>query len=61
MFSVTSSTPAGLTFSFVLQDGEQHICDILVVADGVNSKIRSALLPDAKPYYAGIVTVAVCV
>lgn len=40
------------------QDGEQHTCDVLVVADGVNSKIRSALLPDAKPYYAGIVTIA---
>ncbi len=53
--------PAGLSISVVLQDGEQHPCDILVVADGVNSKIRSALLPDAKPYYAGIVTVAVCV
>ena len=42
-----------------LQDGNQHTCDVLVIADGVNSKVRSALLPDAKPYYAGIITVAV--
>ncbi|DBB18549.1 TPA: hypothetical protein ACH3X3_000185 [Trebouxia sp. C0006] len=55
---LTDSASQQKHVSLAFQDGEQHTCDILVVADGVNSKIRSALLPDAKPYYAGIVTIA---
>ncbi|DBA73235.1 TPA: hypothetical protein ACH3X1_011298 [Trebouxia sp. C0004] len=56
LLSHTASEQKHVKLAF--QDGEQHTCDILVVADGVNSKIRSGLVPDAKPYYAGIVSVA---
>lgn len=35
------------------EDGSTEEGDFLVAADGVHSRIREALLPDAKPQYAG--------
>lgn len=35
-------------------DGSSAECDLLVVADGANSKLRGSLLPDETNRYAGI-------
>ena len=42
--------PVQLAFS----DGTEAECDLLVVADGANSKLRSSLMPHEQPRYAGI-------
>ena len=36
-----------------MQDGSIELCNLLVVADGVNSKLRSSIRPEDQPYYAG--------
>jgi 2,6-dihydroxypyridine 3-monooxygenase len=41
--------------SITLADGEEVECDLLVCADGVNSRSRSRLLPDVQSAYAGYV------
>jgi 2-polyprenyl-6-methoxyphenol hydroxylase-like FAD-dependent oxidoreductase len=38
-----------------LDDGSTEECDFLVAADGANSSVRSALLPDQRLDYAGAV------
>ena len=45
-----SEQPIKLTFA----DGTTEECDMLVVADGANSKLRDSLLPHEKPSYTGI-------
>jgi 2,6-dihydroxypyridine 3-monooxygenase len=38
-----------------LSSGRQHLCDLLVCADGASSTARGLLLPDIRPTYAGYV------
>lgn len=42
--------PVKLQFS----DGSDAECDLLVAADGANSKLRNYLLPEEKTRYAGV-------
>ncbi|MDH5825306.1 FAD-dependent monooxygenase [Sphingobacterium faecium] len=42
---------AGIDIFF--EDGTMHQTDFLIVADGVKSKIRQQLIPNATPRYAG--------
>lgn len=42
--------PVQMTFA----DGSSEECDLLVVADGANSKLRAALLPHEVNRYAGV-------
>ena len=42
--------PVRMEFS----DGSTEECDLLVVADGANSKVRTALLPQEVNRYAGV-------
>ena len=40
-----------------LSSGETDECDLVVVADGANSKIRQSLRPDGKPRFTGTVSI----
>jgi 2-polyprenyl-6-methoxyphenol hydroxylase-like FAD-dependent oxidoreductase len=44
-------TSLGITLIF--KDGSTYNTDYLIVADGINSKVRQKLLPDTLPRYAG--------
>ena len=63
--SLSSSFPASLQACFkaarlqCVQDGSEHHCDLLVVADGANSKVRASLLPSEQPHYEGVLIMAV--
>jgi 2-polyprenyl-6-methoxyphenol hydroxylase-like FAD-dependent oxidoreductase len=56
---------AGMTLEYVEQDdasvtacfagGERIEADLLIAADGLRSTVRSQLLPQLKPYYAGYI------
>jgi 2-polyprenyl-6-methoxyphenol hydroxylase-like FAD-dependent oxidoreductase len=53
----TSAVPAaeaGQPVQLSFADGTKSECDLLVVADGANSKLRTALLPHEFNRYAGI-------
>nr|ARQ20726.1 lipid body protein [Lobosphaera incisa] len=51
------SLPGGTTrLSF--EDGSSGVYDYVVVADGANSRIRRALLPDQQLHYTGYIAVA---
>jgi 2-polyprenyl-6-methoxyphenol hydroxylase-like FAD-dependent oxidoreductase len=39
----------------VLSDGSRASCDLLIAADGLHSTVRTQLLPELKPQYAGYV------
>ena len=41
----------GVTIKF--SDGTSSFADYMIAADGINSKVRSKLLPDSNPRYAG--------
>ena len=52
----TSAVPAaeaGQPVQLSFADGSREECDLLVVADGANSKLRTALLPAEGSRYAG--------
>lgn len=51
--SATLATGAGQAVLLTLADGSKEECDLLVVADGASSKLRTALLPDESLNYAG--------
>jgi 2-polyprenyl-6-methoxyphenol hydroxylase-like FAD-dependent oxidoreductase len=44
---------AGVTATFA--NGQQARADLLVAADGIRSSVRGALLPEARPTYAGYI------
>lgn len=53
----TSATPAardGQPVQLSFADGSREECDLLVVADGANSKLRSSLMPSESKRYAGV-------
>ncbi len=55
--SCVSATPAskpGEPVQITLADGSTEECDLLVVADGANGKLRTALLPHETNQYAGV-------
>lgn len=52
--SAESSTQAGEPIKLQFSDGSQSECDLLIVADGANSKLRNHLLPEEKNRYAGV-------
>lgn len=52
-----ASHPA--SWFLVLQDGSSKQCDIIVVADGANSKIRASALPQEQPQSCGYVSIKV--
>ena len=45
---------AGQPVQLAFADGSGAECDLLVVADGTNSKLRAALLPHEANRYAGV-------
>ena len=45
---------AGQPVKLQLADGSGSECDLLVVADGANSKLRNHLMPTEKIRYAGV-------
>jgi len=47
-------THAGQPVQLSFADGTTSECDLLVVADGANSKLRNALLPQETIRYAGV-------
>lgn len=49
----------GKHIELTFQDGSSTKCDILIVADGANSKLRTMLLPNEVNNYAGICMVFV--
>lgn len=53
----TSAVPAsqeGQPVKLTFADGSSAEHDLLVVADGANSKLRAAMLPQEQPNYAGV-------
>lgn len=53
--SAMKSTQGGMIVTF--NDHTQVDCDLLVVADGASSKLRTALLPEDSLQYAGVVCI----
>ena len=51
-FAVPAAKP-GEPVQLSFADGSTAECDLLVVADGANSKLRTALLPNERGRYAG--------
>jgi FAD binding domain-containing protein/uncharacterized protein DUF3500 len=47
--------PAGDEVRLRFAGGEELSCDLLVCADGIGSRARARLLPEARPRYAGYV------
>ncbi|EPS39695.1 hypothetical protein H072_6538 [Dactylellina haptotyla CBS 200.50] len=43
--------------TFVLADGTQINCTVLIAADGIHSKVRKHVYPDIDPQYTGILVV----
>lgn len=54
--NIVSESEQGITIAFA--DGEQLTFDLVVGADGLHSKVRQHLFPDAKPTYTGRIAVA---
>lgn len=50
-----SHTQDGDGVTAVFADGTQARAELLVAADGIRSQVRNALLPEARPRYAGYV------
>lgn len=51
-----SMAPAGNGWKLLFRNGAEAYADIVIAADGANSKIRP-LITDIKPFYAGITAV----
>lgn len=45
---------AGVTLQF--EDGSEHTFDVVVGADGIHSRVRSALFGEEKPRFTGVVS-----
>ncbi len=52
--SAEPAAEAGQPVQLTFQDGSTTEADLLVVADGANSKLRRALLPGEVNRYAGV-------
>lgn len=52
--SAEPPTNPGEPIKLQFSDGSQSECDVLVVADGTNSKLRKYLMPEEKPGYTGV-------
>ena len=52
--SAEAPTNTGQPVKLRCSDDTESECDLLVVADGANSKLRTSLLPEEKSRYAGI-------
>ena len=52
--SAVPAAVAGQPVQLAFADGSGAKCDLLVVADGTNSKLRAALLPHETNRYAGV-------
>ncbi|ETN37224.1 uncharacterized protein HMPREF1541_08214 [Cyphellophora europaea CBS 101466] len=54
--SIVSETSSAVTIGFV--DGTQATHALIVAADGIHSKVRTAVIPNSDPVYTGILVVA---
>lgn len=54
--SIVSETPSEATIEFA--DGTRSTHSLVLAADGIHSKVRTAILPNSNPVYTGILVVA---
>jgi len=53
---LTSLTPAGASWRLEFQNGASALADIVIAADGANSRIRPHITP-IRPFYAGVTAI----
>lgn len=54
--SIVSESPSSATIAFT--DGTHATHPLILAADGIHSKVRTAILPDSAPIYTGVLVVA---